>query len=395
MRALVRVRWLLLAAVALLVACGPAAPPPPTAAPKPTAATSAPAAAASPAAPAAGSPAASPAAAAVASPAASSASSPAAVAPAAPVAAAKQSGPAQKVTVQLNWIRNIQFAGIFMAQEQGFYTDENLDVETIPGGGQISTPQVVLGGSAMIGVGGPEPLITARVRAGDVRVFAVTNQKGPSALTCMPNANVKTAKDLAGKRIGASAPQRPGIETILKIQGIAPDQVEVITTGVDLAGLVAGQVDCRVTFATDEPITLRLRGIEPTVLLYHDLGQPQQGNPYFVTGETLAKDPDMLVRWTRATQKGWAWAIEHQTETVDLVATKYGENLDKAQQTGALKAFAELMVDDFSKTNGLLAINRATWESTAKSMIDQGRLDAPVDVSTLLAPEILERANTK
>jgi ABC-type nitrate/sulfonate/bicarbonate transport system substrate-binding protein len=297
--------------------------------------------------------------------------------------------------VQLNWIRNIQFAGLFMAQEKGFYKEENLDVETIPGGGQISTPQVVLAGGAMIGVGGPEPLITARVRAGDLRVFAVTNQKGPSALTCMPNANVKTAKDLVGKKLGASAPQRPGLETILTIQGIPLDQVEIITTGVDLAAMLAGRVDCRVTFATDEPITLRLQGIEPAVLLYYDLGQPQQGNPYFATGETVARSPDVLVRWTRATQKGWAYVIANQAETVETVATKYGEDLDKAQQTGALKAFTDLMVDDFSKSNGLMAINRATWESTAKTMLDQGRLDAPLDMSTLLAIDIFEKANKR
>jgi NitT/TauT family transport system substrate-binding protein len=293
----------------------------------------------------------------------------------------------------LNWIKNIQFAGLFMAQEKGYYKDENLDVEMIPGGGQISTPQVVLAGGAMIGVGGPEPLITARARAGDLRVFAVTNQKGPSALTCMPNANVKTPKDLIGKKIGASAPQRPGLETILTIQGIPLDQVEIVTTGVDLAGMLAGRVDCRVTFATDEPITLRLQGVEPSVLLYYDLGQPQQGNPYFATGETISKSPDLLVRWTRATQKGWAYAIEHQDETVETVVSKYGEDLDKAQQAAALKAFADLMVDDYSKANGLLAINRATWDATAKAMLDQGRLDTPIDMGTLLAPDIFAKAN--
>ena len=146
---------------------------------------------------------------------------------------------------------------------------------------------------------------------------------------------------------------------------------------------------------TDERITLRLQGIEPSVLLYYDLGQPQQGNPYFATGETVAKSPDVLVRWTRATQKGWAYVIANQAETVETVAAKYGEDLDKTQQTAALKAFTDLMVDDFSKANGLLAVNRATWESTAKAMLDQGRLDAPFDMSTLLATTIFEQANKR
>jgi NitT/TauT family transport system substrate-binding protein len=279
-----------------------------------------------------------------------------------------------------------------MAIEKGYYADENLDIETIIGGGQINTVQVVLAGGADVGIGGVEPLISGRARAGDLKVIGAMEQKSAGALTCMPKANIKTVQDLMGKKLGASAPQRPGLETLLKVNNITPEQVEIVTTGTDLAPLLAGQVDCRVTYATNEPITMRLQGIDPTVLLNYDLGLPQQGDPIFVTGATYTAKQEALVRFVRATMRGWAYAIANPDETVDTIIGKFGENLDRPQQVEALKAFAVLVDTDFSKQNGLLALNRPTWESSAQVMLDQGKLDAAFDVDSLLAPTIQEQA---
>lgn len=279
-----------------------------------------------------------------------------------------------------------------MAIDKGYYAEEAIELETIIGGGQINTVQVVLGGGADIGIGGAETLISGKVRAGDVQVIGAMEQKAASALTCMPNSNIKTIKDVVGKKLGASAPQRPGLETLLKVNGISPDDVTVVTTGSDLAPLLSGQVDCRVTFATNEPITMRLQGIEPTVLLAFDYGVQQQGDPIFVTGETLAKKEAALVRFMRATMRGWTYALANPEETVDTIIAKFGENLNRQQQVEALKAFGTLIVTEHSTQYGLLAINRSSWEQVAKIMLDQQKLDAPFDVGTILSPRVQEAA---
>lgn len=379
---------LVLALALLAAACTPAAPPAPTPAPaKPTEAPVKPSEAAPKPAPPSG---------AATTPAASSGQAAPAAKPTEPSAKpAAKAGPRDKLVVQLNWIRNSQFAGLFVAQEKGYYADENLEVEMPVGGPQINNVQVVIAGTAAVGITNPETIINARAQGADIRVLAATNQKNPSALACMPNANVKTPADLVGKKLGAAPGQRPTLETFLKTNNISPDQVEIVTTGVEVSQLIAGRIDCRVTFASDEPIALRQQGINPTVLLYADNGLPQQGNAYFVTGETLSGKSDLLVRWLRATQKGWAYAIANQAEATDIVVSKYGENLDRTQQAESFKVLAGLMEDDHSRQRGLLALNRATWEVTARVMLEQGKLTAPFDLTTLLAPAIFEQATAK
>src|SRR5437879_831641 len=133
---------------ALLAACGgttPAAAP--TAAPAPTAAAEAPAATAAPAPTAAAEATTAPAPTAAAAAPTAAAEATTAPAPtaaaAAPTAAAAASGTADKVTLQLKWVTQAQFAGYYAALDQGFYKAENLDVTLRPGGPDVVPEQVV------------------------------------------------------------------------------------------------------------------------------------------------------------------------------------------------------------------------------------------------------------
>ena len=55
---------------------------------------------------------------------------------------------ADKVTLQLKWVTQAQFAGYFVAQDKGFYKEEGLDVTIKPGGPDVAPPQVIAGGGA-------------------------------------------------------------------------------------------------------------------------------------------------------------------------------------------------------------------------------------------------------
>ena len=65
---------------------------------------------------------------------------------------AQGGGEPDKVTVQLKWVTQAQFAGYYAAQEQGYFEDEGLEVTIKPGGPDIVPEQVVLGGQAEFGI---------------------------------------------------------------------------------------------------------------------------------------------------------------------------------------------------------------------------------------------------
>ena len=54
----------------------------------------------------------------------------------------------EKVTLQLKWVTQAQFAGYYVAKDKGFYKDAGLDVTIKPGGPDVAPPQVIAGGGA-------------------------------------------------------------------------------------------------------------------------------------------------------------------------------------------------------------------------------------------------------
>ncbi|MCG5475361.1 MAG: ABC transporter substrate-binding protein, partial [Sinorhizobium fredii] len=62
--------------------------------------------------------------------------------------AAFHANAADKVTLQLKWVTQAQFAGYYVAKDKGFYEEEGLDVEIKPGGPDIAPAQVIAGGGA-------------------------------------------------------------------------------------------------------------------------------------------------------------------------------------------------------------------------------------------------------
>src|SRR5258708_5709859 len=123
--------------------------------------------------------------------------------------------PRAALKVQLSWLKDAQSAGEFEALSKSYYAAENLDVELLAGGPSINNIQTVAGGQAQVGiVGGPSGLLLARNQNIPVRVFAATDDKSASALTCRPEANVRKFADLKGKTIGATATQRVNVEAL-------------------------------------------------------------------------------------------------------------------------------------------------------------------------------------
>lgn len=64
------------------------------------------------------------------------------------LSAAGWASAADEVTLQLKWVTQGQFAGYYVAEDQGFYDEVDLDVTIKPGGPDIAPPQVIAGGGA-------------------------------------------------------------------------------------------------------------------------------------------------------------------------------------------------------------------------------------------------------
>jgi NitT/TauT family transport system substrate-binding protein len=84
---------------------------------------------------------------------------------------------ADKVTIQLKWVTQAQFAGYYVAQDKGYYQAEGLDVTIKPGGPDIATPQVIAGGGADVIAGAALKQIGKGVEL-NLKRFLTVKQEG-------------------------------------------------------------------------------------------------------------------------------------------------------------------------------------------------------------------------
>ena len=109
---------------------------------------------------------------------------------------------ADKVTIQLKWVTQAQFAGYYVAQDKGYYQAEGLDVTIKPGGPDIATPQVIAGGGADVIVDWMPSALASREKGVALVNIAQIFKKSGLMLTCRKDSGIKSPADFRGKTLG-------------------------------------------------------------------------------------------------------------------------------------------------------------------------------------------------
>ncbi|WP_353888454.1 ABC transporter substrate-binding protein [uncultured Roseovarius sp.] len=284
---------------------------------------------------------------------------------------------ADDLTLQLKWVTQAQFAGYYVAQDQGFYEEEDLNVTIKPGGPDIAPTQVIAGGGADVTVEWMPAALSAREKGLPLVNIAQPFKKSGMMLTCLKSTGVQTPDDFPGRTLGVwffgnefpflSWMSQLGIPT----EG-GEDGVTVLKQGFNVDPLLQGQADCISTMTYNEYWQVIDAGITPEELItfkYEDQGSATLEDGLYVLEDKL-DDPtevDKLARFVRASMKGWKWAEENPEEAAMIV-------LDN-DATGAQTEEHQIrMMSEVAKltagSNG--ALDPADYERTVESLLSGG-----------------------
>ena len=234
-----------------------------------------------------------------------------------------------KITLQLKWVTQAQFAGYYVAKDKGFYKDAGLDVTIKAGGPDINPSQVIAGGGADVVVDWMPSALATREKGVPLVNIAQVFQRSGMELTCRNDSGVKTPADFKGKTLGVwfSGNEYPFLSWMdklgLKTNG-EPDGVKVLKQGFNVDPLLQKQAACISTMTYNEYWQLIEAGMKPeqlTVFKYEDQGVATLEDGLYATEKTLA-DPKMaekLARFVKASMKGWDYAVKNQDEAVKIV----------------------------------------------------------------------------
>ncbi|MBL6783359.1 MAG: ABC transporter substrate-binding protein [Alphaproteobacteria bacterium] len=283
---------------------------------------------------------------------------------------------ADDVTLQLKWVTQAQFAGYYVALENGYYGDEDLNVTIKPGGPDVAPVQVLIGGGADVMVDWMPSALAAREQGAPVVNIAQPFKSSGMMLTCRKDSGITSPEDFPGKTLGVwfFGNEYPFLSWMssLGIGTDGNDGVTVLKQGFNVDPILQGQAECVSTMTYNEYWQIIDAGLSSDDLVtfkYEDQGVATLEDGLYVIEDNL-NDPafeDRMVRFVRASMKGWKWA-EDNPEAAALIVLEYDE-------TGAQQEHHQIrMMGEIAKltagSNG--ALNQADYERTVATLMGGG-----------------------
>ena len=224
----------------------------------------------------------------------------------------------EKVSLQLKWHHQFQFAGYYVAKYKGYYKDEGLDVELIEGGPQ-ATYEDILSGKVNFGVGDSKILL-ARMENRPIVALAAIFQHTPDGIITRTDSRITVPIQLIHKKIMLGEPKiPPAIQAIFLKEGIPLSSLTTIPNDHDIDSFLNRKVDALLGYVTNEPYQIEQNGVKTQIFHPYDYGIDMYGDMLFTSENEVENNKERVEKFLRASLKGWQYAMDHIEETADLI----------------------------------------------------------------------------
>jgi NitT/TauT family transport system substrate-binding protein len=284
--------------------------------------------------------------------------------------AAPQGAKLTKVTLQLKWVPQAQFAGYYAASLLGFYKKAGLDVTLKNGGPDIIPEQVVASGQAQFGVDWLPSLLAARDKGTDlVNIAQVFARSGMTQLT-WKSSGINTIAKMKGKKVANwLGGNQYELFAALTKAGMDPANnqgVTIVQQPFDMNLFLKKQVDSASAMTYNELAQVLETGVKLSqinVIKMQDAGTGMLEDGLFSTGKWLSSPANqaIAVKFIGASLAGWIYCRDNQAACVNLTL-KEGPTLPKGHQTWMMNQINELI---WPNKSGIGIMSKADYTRTA------------------------------
>lgn len=238
----------------------------------------------------------------------------------------------ERITLKLSWEHSTQVLGFYVAQSRGYYAAEGLAVAIEPLFDPTEAddvPEQTAAGEFDFSLGA-QALIRAQARGVPVAAIASVYRFNPAAFFARAEPGITTPADLAGRRVVVKSPGwEELLEVLLEHEGLTLADVEAVPGGFDMTPFFEGEVEVWAGYLNDEVVRARQQGLDLVTFPLYEYGIRTNALTIFTSQAALADDSGQAVRFVRASLRGWEWAVENQTEAVDVMLELFPEMADE------------------------------------------------------------------
>jgi NitT/TauT family transport system substrate-binding protein len=320
--------------------------------------------------------------------------------PSSPSAGQQQAAPTgkcnnEKLRFQLSFFANAQHAGFLVAQNRGYYKDEGLNLELVPGGPNVNVPLALAQGNVDVAMMGEDAVLSFAGGAG-ITVVAQTYRTDPTRFVALKKSGITGPADLKGKRVGV---QRVGKQAdllaLLNGVGLSESDIKMVPISFGIEDIVAGKVDIGSQQIFFHKAAWEAAGYKwPDDLVVLDpakFGVQVYGQVIAVNNRYLAANSAAVACFLRASIRGWQTAMDDPDSAVKDVMKflPAGSSTEQAQLISLKVTNDELMAPPgFDKAN-LMKVDPQQVQATADTMQRFGILKQHVDTTKLVQTSFL------
>ena len=225
------------------------------------------------------------------------------------------------VSVQLQWRHQWEFAGFYAALAQGYYRDAGLDVTLSEYREGTDIVAEVTSGRATFGIF--NNVIAERMNGRPVVLLASYFKRSPLVILTRPE--IFFPLELAGKRLMAEPQEIASANFVQMFRhfGLSAEDIDLVPHDFALQAFIDGEVDAVTAYSTNEPYLLRKRGVAFNVIDPSDYGVNVYDLNLFTSERYAQAYPERVRAFVAATSRGWAYALDHPLEIVDLILERW------------------------------------------------------------------------
>jgi NitT/TauT family transport system substrate-binding protein len=293
------------------------------------------------------------------------------------------------VRLQLQWFAQSQFAGYYVALDQGFYEEQCLEVTILEGAVEIVPQQVLATGGAEFGLAWVPKALVSREGGADIVNIAQVFERSGTLEVSFADSGIESPEDWAGKKVGNWGFGNE-YELTAAISQAGVEDVELVGQDFTMTALLNGDIDAAEAMIYNEYAQV-LEAVNPdtgelfqpedlNVIDFNEVGTAMLQDAVWVNADWIAEEgnEDIATRFLTASFQGWIHCLDNFDECVQVVLDN-GSTLGQSHQEWQLNEILGLI---FPATNGIGVMNQDLWEQTVAVATEQIPELQGVDISS-------------
>ncbi len=301
---------------------------------------------------------------------------------------------ADELTFRLNWIPEGQpeLAAYYIADEKGYFSDNNLDVTIERGSGSGDAVSLTRAGRVDLAYADLPTILTAVGDGADLVALGAVYQNSPFTTWVRSDHGIEEPKDLEGKTVGAPAgdAQRIMFPAFEQAVGLEPNSVRWVGIGpaAKVPSLASGRIDATVHFINQREIYQDAVGENLVHFYWPDYGVNPYGNAIFTSRDTLDNRTDEIDRFVDAAFRAYQWLIANPDESLEILRERVPEAEIESVRP-MLEQEIPLMDSEHVREHGLGWMDAERMQETVDLVEEHFDLEESIDPDEVYTNEFL------